>query len=127
MLDAFDSKDCPEIATVSIAPLANGRSPVLETPVVMLAETPGIIGMLTVAPVVVVAAVVPPVVVVPPGSAAGGAEKMVAVVPAVGAPLSTPAVPTLVWAKLGNCQAKDMRGVRLRAKMRFLIFNMMIL
>jgi hypothetical protein len=87
MLDAFDSKDCPEIATVSIAPLANGRSPVLETPVVMLAETPGIIGMLTVAPVVVVAAVVPPVVVVPPGSAAGGAEKMVIVVPVLLLPL----------------------------------------
>jgi len=114
--------------------------PDVETPDVTAAETPGIIGMITEIPVVVAAAVVtagvvsPPVVVVVVVVvvgviAVGGAEKMVAVVPAVGAPLSVPAVPTLgvLWAKLGNCQAKDMRGVKLRAKMRFLIFNMMIL
>jgi hypothetical protein len=126
MLDAFDSKDCPEIATVSIAPLANGRSPVLETPVVMLAGTPGIIGMLTVAPVVVVAAVVVVAVVVVIGVIAdGGAEKMVIVVPVLLLPLSVPGGGPPAW--LGNCQTANINGLRPRAKMRFLIFNMMIL
>lgn len=141
MLDEVVSTVAAVTATVGfvspVVVVAADVAPDVEIPDVTAAETPGIIGMITEIPVVVAAAVVtagvvcPPVVVVGVVGviAAGGAEKMVAVVPAVGAPLSVPAVPTLgvLWAKLGNCQAKDMRGVRLRAKMRFLIFNMMIL
>lgn len=142
-LDDVGSTDAAVTATVGfvspVVVVAADVLPDVETPDVTVAETPVTIGIITEDPVVVVAAVVtagvvcPPTVVVVVGVvgviAAGGAEKMVAVVPAVGAPLSVPAVPTLgvLWAKLGNCQAKDMRGVRLRAKMRFLIFNMMIL
>ena len=111
--------------------LTADRVPVVETPVVMAGETPDMMGMVIEIPVAVVAVVAgvitPPVVVVVVGDT--GTEKMVVVVPP-GAPLGVPAVPLLgpaTWARLGNCQARDIRGVRLRAKMRFLIFNMMIL
>jgi hypothetical protein len=140
-LDDVDSTVAAVTATVipvspTVVPVAAEVLPKVETPDVMVAETPDIIGMITGAPVVVVAVVVtagvvcPSTVIVVVGVVvvvAGGTERMVLVVPEVGAPLSVPAVPELVPAKLGNCQAKDMRGVRLRVKMRFLIFNMMIL
>jgi hypothetical protein len=65
----------------------------VETPVVMVAETPGMIGMMIEVPVVVVAVVVPPPVV--------GVEKPLVCEALVAAPASTPAVPLLglkLWA-----------------------------
>jgi hypothetical protein len=129
-LDDVGSTDAAVSATVTpvsppVVVVAADVPPDVETPPAMVAETPGIIGMITGDPVVVVAAVVPPVVVVPPGSAAGGAEKMVIVVPVLLLPLSVPGGVPPAW--LGNCQTANVNGLRPRAKMRFLIFNMMIL
>ncbi|MTJ49172.1 hypothetical protein FJR05_15460 [Dolichospermum sp. UHCC 0259] len=98
------------------------RVPSVETPVVMAVETPGMMGMvIEVPPIVVVVGVV--VVVV-------GTEKPLVCEALVAAPASTPAVPLLglkLWALFGNCQANNSRGLKLRAKMRFLVFNMMII
>jgi hypothetical protein len=85
----------------------------------MVTETPGITGMTMEVPDGV-PGVVP----------LEGIEKMVVCEAPVPAPLTLPAVPLLgpgVWAWLGNCQITDSRGLRLRAKMRFLMFNMMTL
>ena len=78
-----------------------------------MTETPGITGMTMEVPV-------------PPE----GIETMLVCAASVTAPLLVPAVPllwALLWAWLGNCQITDSRGLRLRAKMRFLMFNMMTL
>jgi hypothetical protein len=93
----------------------------------MVAETPDMMGMVTEVPVVVVAAVVTAGVVPPP---VVGAEKPLVCEAPVLAPASTPAEPLLglkLWALFGNCQANNSRGLKLRAKMRFLVFNMMII
>ena len=76
------------IVVMSPVVLTADRLPVVETPVVMAAETPDMTGMVIKIPVLVV----------------GGTEKMVVVVPP-GAPLRVPAVPLLglaTWARLGN-------------------------
>ncbi|MTJ16336.1 hypothetical protein FJR06_06490 [Dolichospermum sp. UHCC 0352] len=113
--------------------LTADRVPVVETPVVMAGETPDMMGMVIEIPVAVVAVtagvVVPPivVVVVPPIVVVGGVEKPLVCEAPVAAPLSTPAVPLLTWAWFGNCQITDSTGLRLRAKRRFLIFNMIMI
>jgi hypothetical protein len=116
--------------------LTADRIPVVETPVVMAVETPDMMGMVIEIPVAVVAVaagvVVPPIVVVVVGVVVvvvGTANPLVCEAP-VAAPASTPAEPLLglkLWAWLGNCQANNSRGLKLRAKMRFLVFNMMII
>lgn len=111
------------------------RVPSVETPVVMAIETPGMMGMVIGVPVAVVAVtagvVVPPiVVVVGVVVVVVGTEKPLVCEALVAAPASTPAVPLLglkLWALFGNCQANNSRGLKLRAKMRFLVFNMMII
>ena len=114
------------VACVTKAGVVTVSPPIVVVVVVVAAPAaPAAAAASAVAGVAGAAPVVPPV--PPVGSAAGGAEKMVFVEASVGALLSRPDVPGLVWARLGNCQAKDMKGVKLRAKMRFLIFNMMIL
>ncbi|MTJ45389.1 hypothetical protein FJR39_20610 [Dolichospermum flos-aquae UHCC 0037] len=109
--------------------------PVVETPVVMAVETPDMMGMVIEIPVAVVAVtagvVVPPIVVVVGVVVVvvGTANPLVCEAP-VAAPASTPAEPLLglkLWALFGNCQANNSRGLKLRAKMRFLVFNMMII
>ncbi|MTJ35267.1 hypothetical protein FJR08_12160 [Dolichospermum sp. UHCC 0260] len=113
--------------------LTADRVPAVETPVVMAGETPDMMGMVIEIPVAVVAVtagvVVPPivVVVVPPIVVVGGVEKPLVCEAPVAAPLSTPAVPLLTWAWFGNCQITDSTGLRLRAKRRFLIFNMIMI
>jgi hypothetical protein len=95
----------------------------VETPVPMVISTPASIGMVTGVPAVVVACVVACVVPV-------GVEKPLVCEAPVAAPASTPAVLLLglkLWAWFGNCQANDSRGLKLRVKMRFLVFNMMII
>ena len=89
----------------------------------MVAETPDMMGMVTEVPVVVVAGVVPPPIVVV--VVAGGAEKTVFVELPGLPPLSAAFGFPPAW--LGNCQAVNINGLRLRAKTRFLMFNMMIL
>jgi hypothetical protein len=86
---------------------------VIEVPVAVVAVTAGVV----VPPIVVVVVVV-------------GTEKPLVCEAPVLAPASTPAEPLLglkLWAWLGNCQANNSRGLKLRAKMRFLVFNMMII
>jgi hypothetical protein len=120
MLDDVDSVVAAVTATVAVVSppvvvVANDVLPSVETPVIMVAETPGIIGMVTGVPAVVV-----PV----------GVDKPLVCEASVAAPASTPAVPLLglkLWAWFGNCQANDSRGLKLRVKMRFLVFNMMII
>lgn len=115
--------------------LTADRLPAVETPVVMVGETPDMMGMVIEIPVAVVAVtagvVVPPIVVVVGviGVVVGSPNPLVCEGP-VAAPASTPAEPLLgleLWAWLGNCQANNSRGLKLRAKMRFLVFNMMII
>jgi hypothetical protein len=98
----------------------------------MVTETPDMMGMVIGVPVAVVAVtagvVVPPIVVVVVGVVvivAGGAEKTVFVELPGLPPLSAAFGFPPAW--LGNCQAVNINGLRLRAKMRFLMFNMMIL
>ena len=127
MLDEVDSVFAAVTVTVAVfasfpAP-PTVRVPVVETPVVMVAETPGIIGIVMEVPVDVVTVDVVPV---------GGRETTLVYEAPVAAPLSVPAVPGLglllwAWAWFGNCQIRDSAEPRLRAKRRFLIFNMMIL
>jgi hypothetical protein len=93
---------------------------VIEIPVAVVAVTAGVV----VPAIVVVVGVVGVVVVVV------GVEKPLVCEAPVAAPASTPAVPLLglkLWAWLGNCQPNNSRGLKLRAKMRFLVFNMMII
>jgi hypothetical protein len=111
--------------------LTADRVPVVETPVVMAGETPDMMGMVMVCPPTVVTGgvipppVVPPPVVPPPVVGVGGTEKMVFVEPPGLPPLSAAFGFPPAW--LGNCQAANINGLRLRAKMRFLMFNMMSL
>jgi hypothetical protein len=118
-----------DAVVVSPVVLTADRLPVVETPVVMAAETPDMMGMVIEIPVAVVAVVAgvvpPPIVVVVVVVGDGGAEKMVFVEPPGLPPLFSLFGFPPAW--LGNCQAANINGLRLRAKMRFLIFNMMIL
>ena len=60
----------------------------------------------------------------------GGAEKTVPLEPVVPPPLGVAAEPLLgelTWAWFGSCQATDSRGARLRARIKVLIFNMVII
>jgi hypothetical protein len=105
-LDEVDSMVAADMATGAVSPpvavspvvLPTDVLPVVETPVVMVAETPGMIGMMIEVPVVVVAVVVTTGVVPPP---VVGVEKPLVCEALVAAPASTPAVPLLglkLWA-----------------------------
>jgi hypothetical protein len=129
VLLAFDATVSVE---TGIAALLADSPPVVEAPVLILEETPiTMVKVMVCPPTVVTGGIVPPPPpVVPPPVVVvvvGGVEKPLVCEAPVAAPLSTPAVPLLTWAWFGNCQITDSTGLRLRAKRRFLIFNMIMI
>ena len=109
------------VACVTKAGVVTVSPPTVVVVVVVAAPAaPAAAAAAAVAGVAGAAPVVPPPVVPPVspvGSAVGGATG--------GTPLSLPSALPPAW--LGNCQTANVNGLRPRAKMRFLIFNMMIL
>jgi hypothetical protein len=119
--------DATVAVETGIAVLLADNAPVVEAPAVILGETPGTMVKVMVCPATVVTVGVGPPPVVPPIVVVGGVEKPLVCEAPVAAPLLTPAVPLLTWAWFGNCQITDSTGLRLRAKRRFLIFNMIMI